>query len=843
MQAEHGMARMQELLSSYYGMQDKESEAESQRDIDSPGFSADVYVREMLARMGLNELLQRDHTLIKEIKELDTNMQMLVYENYNKFISATDTIRKMKTNVASMEHEVEKVVKSMDVITGKSESINVALAPHRSKVEKLIGVRRLLKRLEFIFDLPQRLNTAVKQEEYANATQYYLLARRILGRYEHITSFKAIQVESEKIVKHLEHLLSRRLLNPQLTSAQVCEAVSLLAKLEACTDQMKQQFLDWHQSYFEKLLARYKTSEKNQNDDSVLYCLKELNAEVLTQMANVFRVYKDHFMPELDAKARSGTGSRMSAALHDDAFAAFAKETFAVYLSVCNTQFRRSHHDFGSLSELQSLLAESGELFDDPDAFAGAEDQYFVLMWVLKHFVSEVRNIDAIIPHYRLVNGAVEIIESCVRYQIDLDFRKLRVDTLELLQKAHQRVNSPSRHNSGSSSTTGSFSGSSAQSLSVQLIAQDAASTFVDMMKQVLRQTEPLVQTGAAILKEMSRLFSDLVQNQFYSFLKWFNTTVFMYTEPKRAFQPSASRGEVEEDVEVAWLEQTPSFLLFLACVCRELSSDGISECIQVLIEGLPVDLSPQSRARNDPTSSFTGQEPSRKSIEVTHMIQVTRETSEEVMQHISKFYGNALCALVRKGFVQAPTWAASTEEPRSIQEMVVSAVESTLRFGKEIAIALGDEQSSFLSGNNSRTGSRDFRRRTSGLRSRGAGGGMQLDIERIFAKRIQIFATNAELTTDWFVKSMLKMVIKAYGEWVRDLELTKFALQQVQLDAEFLRSTTVYLVADSQELESLLSDLLSNARERAFEDELMEQSNVVAIVSSKSTQVLTRKV
>lgn len=88
-----------------------------------------------------------------------------------------------------MEEEVGKVVASMDVITEKSESINVALAPHRSKVpclieqdgafaslilpylyslclwqlkvEKLIGVRRLLKRLEFIFDLPQRLNTCV----------------------------------------------------------------------------------------------------------------------------------------------------------------------------------------------------------------------------------------------------------------------------------------------------------------------------------------------------------------------------------------------------------------------------------------------------------------------------------------------------------------------------------------------------------------------------------------------------------------------------------------------------------------------------------------------------------
>ena len=37
-----------------------------------------------------------DDKLIREIKELDTDMQMLVYENYSKFLTATDTIRKIK---------------------------------------------------------------------------------------------------------------------------------------------------------------------------------------------------------------------------------------------------------------------------------------------------------------------------------------------------------------------------------------------------------------------------------------------------------------------------------------------------------------------------------------------------------------------------------------------------------------------------------------------------------------------------------------------------------------------------------------------------------------------------
>ena len=36
------------------------------------------------------------YLLLSEIRSLDSEMQTLVYENYNKFISATDTIRKVK---------------------------------------------------------------------------------------------------------------------------------------------------------------------------------------------------------------------------------------------------------------------------------------------------------------------------------------------------------------------------------------------------------------------------------------------------------------------------------------------------------------------------------------------------------------------------------------------------------------------------------------------------------------------------------------------------------------------------------------------------------------------------
>lgn len=50
----------------------------------------------LLREKPLHELLSEDKRLVQEIRALDSDMQMLVYENYSKFISATDTIRSMK---------------------------------------------------------------------------------------------------------------------------------------------------------------------------------------------------------------------------------------------------------------------------------------------------------------------------------------------------------------------------------------------------------------------------------------------------------------------------------------------------------------------------------------------------------------------------------------------------------------------------------------------------------------------------------------------------------------------------------------------------------------------------
>ena len=126
-------------------------------DIDHEGFDPAAYVLRAVRDDALTELLQADEALVSEVQELNNDMQNLVYENYNKFVDATDTIRKMKDQVEGMESEIELLIQTMDSVDTRTREINARLQPKRSKIENMVSLQRLIKRLEFLFELPMRL--------------------------------------------------------------------------------------------------------------------------------------------------------------------------------------------------------------------------------------------------------------------------------------------------------------------------------------------------------------------------------------------------------------------------------------------------------------------------------------------------------------------------------------------------------------------------------------------------------------------------------------------------------------------------------------------------------------
>ena len=114
--------------------------AGSPLDINSPAFDPEVFVSRLVTEASLGQLMAQEGEIVRQIQGLDSDMQTLVYENYNKFIAATETIRKMRVDFRSMEEEMDQLAGSMTSITTFSAQISDKLRTRRQEVRQGKGV-------------------------------------------------------------------------------------------------------------------------------------------------------------------------------------------------------------------------------------------------------------------------------------------------------------------------------------------------------------------------------------------------------------------------------------------------------------------------------------------------------------------------------------------------------------------------------------------------------------------------------------------------------------------------------------------------------------------------------
>ncbi|KAI7897693.1 Vps51/Vps67-domain-containing protein [Cokeromyces recurvatus] len=227
------------LLKKYYGIKDASNSTPAQQeessrpfDLDAPSFNLNKYFAKLLKEKTLQGLMEKDNCLVGEIREIDGDMKTLVYENYNKFISATDTIRKMKSNVDSMESEMTRLNENIKNISEKSKIINQELGPNLQKIQQLSKVHNSLKRLQFIFELPNRLQHCLNKGKYGNAVKYYSKASRILNHYQHMAAFKGIEMDCHDIMEKVKTNIWESLANPDnVTFQNIAENIKLLVLL------------------------------------------------------------------------------------------------------------------------------------------------------------------------------------------------------------------------------------------------------------------------------------------------------------------------------------------------------------------------------------------------------------------------------------------------------------------------------------------------------------------------------------------------------------------------------------------------------------------------------------
>ncbi|KAI4155559.1 MAG: hypothetical protein LQ340_000925 [Diploschistes diacapsis] len=99
----------------------------SSSELDTPGFDAQAYVKGVLEREGLEGVLKSEWELVGEIKSLDGDRKALVYDNYSKLITATDTIRRMRANMDPLAPHTSTLAPAISHIAGTAEALAAAM--------------------------------------------------------------------------------------------------------------------------------------------------------------------------------------------------------------------------------------------------------------------------------------------------------------------------------------------------------------------------------------------------------------------------------------------------------------------------------------------------------------------------------------------------------------------------------------------------------------------------------------------------------------------------------------------------------------------------------------------
>lgn len=74
--------------------------------IESPQFNSQAYFKQFIKDRSLIEIIEKNNALFTESKQLENDLQNVVYENYSKFIQASDTISSIKTKMTDLDGDL-----------------------------------------------------------------------------------------------------------------------------------------------------------------------------------------------------------------------------------------------------------------------------------------------------------------------------------------------------------------------------------------------------------------------------------------------------------------------------------------------------------------------------------------------------------------------------------------------------------------------------------------------------------------------------------------------------------------------------------------------------------------
>uniref|UniRef100_A0AAR2J9I6 Vacuolar protein sorting-associated protein 51 homolog n=1 Tax=Pygocentrus nattereri TaxID=42514 RepID=A0AAR2J9I6_PYGNA len=803
--------RKRRLLRLYYSAapEPQQEEQPDPCDINGAQFDPELYLNKLRKECSLNELMDQESCMVRQIRSLDSDMQTLVYENYNKFISATDTIRKMKNDFKKMEDEMDCLSTNMAAITEFSARISGTLQDQHAQITKLSGVHTLLRKLQFLFELPARLNKCLELQAYAQAVSSHCRARCVLQQYSHMPSFRGIQDDCHAIMERLAQQLRQKFRDGGTSAKELSECVELLLQLDEPAEELCDKFLSHAQT---RLEADLQGLEAELRDSAPI----DVSTQKLSSAANPM------------SPSESSTSSHfLSPAAQTDILEFIDRgcNEFVSNLCLVIASYQElfvNRPQEGELASKNIPQMANSKLLVFVDTLAA---RYFslverriqeekgvgdnsLLVRALDRFHRRLQAVSKLLPGSAVPSQGTEIVIQAARERIKQYLSALQSFYLDSLTDVRQALAAPRLSVGGTSSAGGgALAGSGPPGKeappSLPDLLTSLSNSILNQIKSVLASVHLF--TAKDITFSSKPYFKGEFCSQgvreglVVSFIK------FICQSSRQFCESAGDRGG----------STPPVLLLLLSRLCLDFETSTISYILTLTDEQFLVQ-------HHSPVTA------------VTALCAEAREAAQKLLNHYVKVQGLIISQMLRKS-VETRDWV-NTIEPRNVRAVMKRVVEDTTSIDVQVGLLYEEGvRKAHSSDSSKRTFSvysssrQQIRYAPSYTPSAPMDTNLLSNIHKLFSERIDIFSP-VEFNKVSVLTGIIKISLKTFLECVRLRTFGRYGLQQIQVDCHYLQMYLWRFVSDENLVHFLLDEIVGSAAHRCLDPSPMEQSVIEVI-------------
>jgi len=755
--------------------------------LDSQHFDVDRYFQNVLEKTRLFDLLDREMTLASEVRTYDGDMQMLVYENYNKFISATDTIRSMRSKVDDMEDKMKKVRSAVADISEANDAVDVKMEERRDRFDSLNSVRSIMKKLSQVFELPSKINLAVESGALEVAVKYVASARPFLDAYSTGTLAEVKHSVAASSTRLVSLLKEQMVANPD----DCAETIALLRQLGEPVSDLEDAFLASSRKALEGL-ARSIGSHID-------------NLPPVSQVPNASPT----------AGAAGGDGESKEA---DETLSGF-RDAFASLVDVFLPLAVRSReqyanlfpsHPSGGIRELEldvakvvaAVVAKVKQYMCNHASTSPAREGVLppprFVVGVLSGLNRALGQVEAVFQGDGMHSGDVDLEvsalladchECSLRNYVGMDFLGLEANLKNALDLAADAV--PLQASSGDEASEAL----KAKFVEVFSGAQSSVHRCIDASVSRLRDLYAQAE-ASGLMEEWGEAFPGFVKEGFYQVLA---TT----SQAAEAIPPVSCRGE----------KRHPAAWLVLAQILRSMSSDVVPKLDQ------------QLKAAFAKESASSGQLSSR-------LAQLRKDSldsaSDKLLQQYVSMEGREMSKKVKSSLLHEDVDSVCSEV--AVHPVFYAICDHFARVSACVDALLPEDGRKVKKAEHER--GRSLGGSASGsdvvLSSR-----MERNVDRLFADKIKIFG-DVKASQAGVLIGIAKIVLKSLVECIRLKTLPdEPSFQVITVSAAFLRGRLQKVMGHDDAVDYLMDEVTSAAADRSMQVNQMLPADMDRILTN----------